>query len=264
MFRVILKSLLVLSFSAPALAIPLRPKNKMRPASATSPQHLQPRYTVASNEQRPLTPTQQQQYRIPPVVDRWVNYLMLGMNAGFEYSRLGADLRVKAKQQSTGLDASFTGNSDPASSLGVSLMYARLGRDALGFSAGGTITHKIDNNSGTKGSMSYGEALTLFRPEANLLLGHNSGLWGGIGAHMQYISGESDISDSLEQFGGGIQALVGFVVNRNIGLDLGYYVSVHKVGGDAVSAMRSQGFEINDSDSYYSFNQWRLKVSFMF
>lgn len=261
MYKVILKSLLVLSFSVPALAIPIKPKNKMqRPVQQQ--QQAQPRYTVASNETP--TNTSQQQFVRAPRQDKWINYLMLGMNVGVEYSRLGADVHIKGKHISSGIDTSFNGNSDPASSVGVSLLYARLGRDALGFSAGGTITQKLENNSGTKGSMSYGDAITLFRPEANLLLGHNSGLWGGLGAHMQYIAGSSDVSDSVETLGGGLQALIGFVPSRNIGFDIGYYISIHKVAGKVQDSLESQGVELNSSDSYFAFNQWRLKVSYMF
>lgn len=257
MYKVILKSLLVLSFSVPALAIPIKPKNKMQRPQQQQTQQV----ATVSNNDRSAVNTSQQQFIRAPRQDKWINYLMLGMNAGMEYSRLGADIHIKGKYMGT--SSSGNANADPASSLGLSLMYARLGRDALGFSAGGTIIQKIENNSGSKGTLGYADSMTLIRPEANILLGHNSGVWGGLGGHINYVTG-SDIEGVVEPLGFGLQALVGFVPSRNFGLDIGYFVSIHKLGKDPKNELAMQGMELDEQDSYFAFNQWRLKFTYMF
>lgn len=195
--------------------------------------------------------------------DQWMNYLMKGVSVGFEYTRMGAENHAEIKD-SFGNRSTTGSNADPASVLGLSVMYNRLGRDALGFSVGGTLFQKIENDNGQRNTLGYSSGITMLRPEGNILLGHSSGVWAGLGAHMNYINGDSTVNDAIEQFGWGAQARVGFVPTRHLNFDLGYSVSIHKFGSTMKNAVRVLSATLDEEKSYYAFSAWSLRATYLF
>jgi hypothetical protein len=285
MFKIIFKSLLVLSFASAAFAQDANRNTYIKSAVPKYGDHragqkqtvtttTRTYKTAAAPQVAPMAqePTEASQTlnriekKMPSFQeDQWIDYLMKGMSVGFEYSLLGADMHIEAKSQNfASTTYSTSANVDPASTLGVSVMYNRLGRNSIGFSAGGTVSQKIENNNGKTGSMGYTDTLTLIRPEGNFLMGHSSGFWGGIGGHLNYISGGSELDSAIEPFGLGIQLRVGFVPTRHLNFDLGYSVSMHKIGGKTKDSLNAGNMELSDENSYFTFNQWALRASYLF
>lgn len=282
MFKIFFNSLLLLSFSSAAFAqdsnrnayiksaVPKYGAHRTGQKSVTTTTRTYRTAAAPRPTQIAAAPTENTQTlnRIEQTVsgwevDQWQNYLMKGMSVGFEYSRLGGDLHIEAKDR-FGNTSAINGNSDPASTLGLSLMYNRLGRDAMGFSVGGTIYQKVENDTGTRGTFGYGSAITLLRPEGNILLGHSSGLWGGLGAHLSYISGNNDVTNAVEELGYGAQIRVGFVPTRHLNFDLGYSVSIHKLGNEVKDTLRAQSATLNEEKSYWAFSSWALRATYLF
>lgn len=282
MFKFIFKTLLVLSFTSAAFAqdanrnayiksaIPKYGAHRAAQKNQTVTTTTRTYKTAAAPQAMRATsePTEnsqtinriEQQYR--PVSDTWMNYLMHGMVIGFEYGQLGAEAHVEATYRPTNTSLSDDKSASGASALGVSAMYARLGRDSIGFSAGGTILQKIENDAGRSSGMANAASMTLFRPEANLLFGHNSGLWGGIGGNVNYVMGESELNETIDQLGLGLQARIGFVATRHFGFDLGYYASFHKMKNAALND--EINYSLDTSKSYLAFTQWSLRGVYLF
>jgi hypothetical protein len=280
-YKIILKSLLVLSFASSAFAqtrnayiknaVPKYGDHRAGQKTVTTTTRT---YRTAAAPQAARTATQptetsQTLNRIETQApsyreDQWANYLMKGLSVGFEYSSLGGSVHVEGKMlNGVGISTSGNGSSDPASVIGVSMMYNQLHRDNIGFSAGGTVYQKVENNNGSSGLKST-DAFTSLRPEANLLYGHSSGFWSGIGAHMNYIAGSGEMTDGVQQLGYGAQLRIGFVPARHLNFDLGYSVTIHKLGDKIKDVALAQGFVIDDGASYYSLNQWALRATYMF
>jgi len=284
MFKIIFKSLLALSFASAAFAQDANRNTYIKSAVPKYGDHRAGQkqtvttttrtYKTAAAPQadpaRVQTEASQTLNRIEKQMpslreDQWMNYLMKGLSVGFEYSLLGADLHIEAKSQTFGNTTYSDSTSyDPASTLGVSLMYNRLGRNSIGFSAGGTIYQKIENNNGKRESVGYADPITVIRPEGNFLVGHSSGFWGGIGGHLNYMSGSSEVTDSVSALGFGAQLRVGFVPTRHLNFDFGYSVSIHKIGAKTKESMKASNMTLNDENSQYSFNQWALRASYLF
>jgi hypothetical protein len=283
MFKIIFKSLLVLSFASAAFAQDANRNTYIKAAvpkygdhrtgqkqtvttttrvykTAAAPQAVRAAQPTEASQTLNRIETQAPVYR----EDQWANYLMKGMSVGLEYTRLGAEAKVEGRSTVNSLSSSASNSVDPASVLGVSVMYNRLGRDSIGFSAGGTFYNKIENNNGTRNTLGYSDSFSIIRPEGNFLIGDSSGIWGGIGGHLNYITGNTDVTDSISELGFGLQARVGFVPTRHFNFDLGYSVSIHKLGNDLKSDMENQGFKIDDDKSYYTFNQWALRATYLF
>lgn len=281
MYKTIFKSLLILSFASAAFAqtsgrnayiknaVPKYGDHRAGQKTVTTTTRT---YKTAAAPQAPretAEPTESTQTlnRIEKQMpmnrdDQWANYLMKGVSVGFEYSYMGAENHIETKNAfgstSQGVNAS------PASVLGLSVMYNRLGRDAMGFSAGGTLYQKIENNNGQRYTMGYSSGITMIRPEGNFLLGHTSGVWGGLGAHLNYLNGDSEVNKAIEQFGWGLQARVGFVATRHLNFDLGYSISIHKLGSAFKDAARLVSSSIDDEKSYYAFTSWNLRATYLF
>lgn len=282
MFKIIFKSLLVLSFASAAFAQDANRNSYIKSAVPKYGAHRagQKQVTTTTRTYRTAAAPQAARTAEPTEAsatlnrienqmpsyreDQWANYLMKGLSVGFEYSRLGADVHIEGKMQNGfGISTSGNGSSDPASTVGVSMMYNQLGRNNIGFSTGGTIYQKVENNSGSEGLAST-DSFTMVRPELNLLYGHSVGIWGGIGGHMNYLAGNGEVNDAIQQLGFGAQLRVGYVPTRHLNFDLGYSLTMHKLGDKLKDNLAVQGMKVDDDKSFYSFNQWAFRATYMF
>lgn len=197
-----------------------------------------------------------------PTKDQFSEWLMKGFNASFALASMNAALHYKIKDN-TGFTETFDSRTDKgAAAVGISAMFSEVRRDSFGWSAGASLIHKTDNNAeSSDASLSNFKELTQLRPEGNLIYAFTSGFYVGGGGHLSILSGASDYAAPV---GFGIQASVGFVPTKNLGFDLGYYVTIHKLSDDLKKSMEVNGNSVQDSESYIAFGQLGARATYYF
>lgn len=183
---------------------------------------------------------------------QFAEFLMRGWSVGFEYALMDANVQIKFKDGSK-----WTGHTtESAGALGVSVIYGQLRRSDFGLLFGGSLIRKLESNKETNAAtLKAGIELTQLRPEMSAAYSLSNGLYGFAGAHISLLSIDTD---SLDKGGFGVQLGAGYIPDRNWGVDVGYFFSMHNVKESAVTV------PIEKSESYYMFKQLRLRVSYMF
>lgn len=197
-----------------------------------------------------------------PEQNQFSTWVMKGWSTGLEYAGMNGDMQVKLNKGSASATASGNTNT-AAGALGVSVNYSQLPRARAGFSVGLGVINKIENDQSTTNSLKSAKSFTQIRPEANVGYALSNGLYGMVGGHLSYITG-GNMTDAVQAFGAGLQADIGFVATRNLGFDIGYYISRHSVSDKMINELNDEGISVNKDESYIMFSQLRGRVTYYF
>ncbi|MDG0815542.1 hypothetical protein [Bdellovibrio svalbardensis] len=196
--------------------------------------------------------------------DQFSSYVMKGFSAGLEYSSMMGDLQIKAKDPSTGTEFKVSGNTNEgAGALGVSVNYANLPRARAGYMVGLGVINKVENDSNGKNTLKSSKGFSQIRPEGNVGYALSNGLWGMVGAHASLLTG-GNITDFAAPLGGGLQASVGYVPVRNLGFDIGYYITMHTLSDSGVKSIEESGLSVDKSESWMKISQLRARAMYYF
>ncbi|WP_374077311.1 hypothetical protein [Bdellovibrio bacteriovorus] len=191
-------------------------------------------------------------------------YVMKGFSAGLEYSSLEGEGHLKVKSTFMGSESWNLSTEKATPSLGVSASYASVPRGGFGFIAGLALVKKLeDNKNETKKSFSNNDEMTQIRPELNAAYAFTNGIYGAVGGHMSVLTGKH-IDDNYNPLGIGLQIQLGYVPVKNVGMDIGYYVSNHKFSDKMKDSLKAGGSEVDDEASYINMKQLRARVSYNF
>ncbi|MGZ3772364.1 MAG: hypothetical protein ACXVCY_01440 [Pseudobdellovibrionaceae bacterium] len=194
--------------------------------------------------------------------DQFNQYVMKGFNSSLEYSSLGGEFHLKAYIH--GDTVTYTANTNaPASAIGFSANYANLPRSNFGWSAGATLINKTENDSKDQNSLKSLKSFTQFRPEANLGYAFSNGFYGMAGGHVSILT-TSDTEDFANPVGVGAQAVLGYIPARNFGVDIGYYVSLHRLSDKYMNKVNSENISVSKDESIIVFNQLRARATYYF
>lgn len=192
------------------------------------------------------------------------HYLMKGFSAGLEYSALDSSAKLTFKNSATGTAASVTGETTAsAGALGVSVTYGQMRRSDFGFMAGLGLIKKLEDNRENGNSLTSSGPMLQVRPEGNLVYSFSNGLYGAAGANISYVDIQAS-DDVISKVGLGLQAQIGFIPTRNLGMDVGYYISRHNFNEMWTESNGVRIMEIDSNQSYVDFKQIRARVSYLF
>lgn len=186
---------------------------------------------------------------------------MHGFSGGFEYGNMDADVKITVKHITTGQKYSGSSKTEEATpAVGVSLSYAKLPRSDFGLIIGGSLIKKTkDNENSDKNTLGRGGELMQLRPEMSVAYAFSNGIYGAAGGHLSVLKVDSD---AITKLGYGGQLLIGYVSMRNLGIDIGYFLSRHfisKVETDGSSLVM-----VETNESYLDLKQLRGRISYYF
>lgn len=173
-----------------------------------------------------------------------------------------SQIKWKASSGESGSQTSSTGRE--AATAGVSVNYGSLPRNDFGLLFGLGLLKKLeDNKTSPSSTLASSGPMTQIRPDINAAYSLANGLYGAAGANLSHLIIESEIDSVISTFGYGLQAQVGFIPMRNMGMDVGYYVSRHPVKNMTISSGTTT-IKIDSADSYVDLTQLRLRLSYLF
>lgn len=236
MIRKILSILFVLGFTFPAFAKSKKTVTKPAPVAAPQEQSDSSDQTLVTRK------------------DQFETHVMKGFNVALALATINVDMQITPNSGS-----SFHANTNNGATMaGVSVNYADLQRGQFGWSAGGTIISKVENDTSASSSLSSVHSFTQIRPEGNLAYAFNNGIWGMFGGHLSGMFG-GGIEEAINPLGLGGQIVLGYTPVKNMGFDLGYYLTIHRIS----DKMADNG-NLKKDESSYIFNQIQARATYYF
>lgn len=190
-------------------------------------------------------------------------FLMRGFSVGLEYAALDGSAKLTGKDLVNGVTNTTTAETSASVGvLGVSVNYGHLPRNDFGLLFGMNINKKLEDNKNSTGSLSSSGSMLQYRPDVNAAFSFANGLYGAVGVNLSVI----DMKDNefVSNVGFGIQAQVGFIPLRNLGIDVGYYISRHNFKEMWLSSDGKKVYEIDSNNSYVDYKQLRARLSYLF